>query len=142
MGSAQLGFAAGRATSNHLFPFLITNVQEASVHIYTATTKQSSRTHVYSISCFTENRIRPSWSGAQPFVIWAPPPPLRRIMAHVGDWMHGAEDVSSVAAHRVITTNILPMLADRPTLSDSDGSDWLGWPFAAQNWVSRADLPA
>lgn len=70
MSSTQLVFAAERATSNHLFPFLITHAPGASVHIYTATTKQqSSRTRVYSI----ENHIRPCWSG-QTFVIWASPP--------------------------------------------------------------------
>lgn len=49
---------------------------------------------------------------------WAPPPPLfAGSWLTPGDWMHDAEDVSSVAAHRVITTSILSMPASRSTLS-------------------------
>lgn len=83
------------------------------------TKQQSLQTHMYSIPCSIENRSRPSWSGGQSFVIMlgSSPPLFAGSWLTPGDWMHDAEDVSSVAAHRVITTYILSMPANRSTLS-------------------------
>jgi hypothetical protein len=109
MSPTQLYLAAWRAIFNHLFPFILTHTQEASVRISDLTSILLPRS-----SSHHKPRCTPSLGPLRfTFVplravvhhLGPPPPfpPLRRPMAHLGDWIHDVENVSSMVTHRVIT---------------------------------------